>query len=348
MECLDGIHVVRFRYFFDWGENLAYRGGIIGNLRKNQFRYLLVPLFFVCQVYALRKLLTAHRFDIIHAHWLIPQGVSAVVCKHISANFPVLVCTSHGSDLHGLSGRFLSAIKRFVISNCNALTTVSKAMREIAQSLGARQKDTPVISMGVDTQREFTPDSAIERGIGDLLFVGRLVEQKGLNLLISAMPNLLAECPTCTLTVVGDGPARAALQRLSVALGVETHVAFVGAVANDKLPGFYRKAAMLVSPSVEDEGFGLVCVEALACECPVVATDLPATREIVQDGVTGLLFQRANPIELTQKVLTLLHSPEMCRNMGMAGRHFVQKNFDWEVITRKYYDLFEKVMETGI
>lgn len=347
IECIEGIHVARFRYFFDWGESLAYQGGVMANLRKNRLRYLLVPLFFAFQVFALRKLLKLHQFEIVHAHWLIPQGLSAVICNRISVRFPVLVCTSHGSDLHGLRGRFLSAIKRFVIRNVAALTTVSKAMRDIALALGAKPELTSVISMGVDTLRDFTPDPAIGRSTGGLLFVGRLVEQKGLDLLIKAMPHLLAEFPACTLTVVGDGPASEDLHRLSVDLGVDRHINFVGAVANDRLPDFYRKAAMFVCPSVEEEGFGLVCVEALACECPVVATDLPATREIIQDGMTGFLFQRANRVELTQKVMALLHSPETGRNMGMAGRNFVQMNFDWEVITRKYCDLFKNATEKG-
>ncbi len=345
MESMDGIHVERFGYFFDWGETLAYRGGIIANLRQNPWRYLLVPLFFAGQVLALRKLLRAHRFAIVHVHWLIPQGVSAVVCKQLLGNFPVLVCTSHGSDLHGLRGKLLSAIKRIVICNSHTLTTVSKAMQKIALSLGARPEKTQVISMGVNTLSVFIPDPAIERGRGSLLFVGRLVKQKGLDLLIAAMPILLAEFPACTLTVVGDGPAREDLQRQGVALGVDRQVAFVGAVANDQLPSFYRKAAMLVSPSVEDEGFGLVCVEALACECPVVATDLPATQEIIKDGVTGFLFRRGNGTELAQKIRTLLQRPEIGQNMGMAGRKFVQMNFDWEVITGKYCDVFETAIE---
>lgn len=344
-EHLDGIHVVRFRYFFDWGENLAYRGGIIANLRKNQFHYILVPFFFAFQVFALRKLLRLRRFDVVHAHWLMPQGLSAALCKLVSAKFPVLVCTSHGTDLHGLRGNFLSALKRFVIRNSRTLTTVSKSMQEIALSLGVRPEKTPVIPMGVNTLSEFTPDQTIARGKCRLLFVGRLVEQKGLDLLITAMPNLLAEFPKCSLTVVGEGPSREDLQRQSVALGVDREVVFAGAVANDQLPDFYRKSAMLISPSVEDEGFGLVCVEAMACECPVIATNLSAMQEIIQDGVTGLLFQSGNVTELTKKIRTLLQSPDIGQNMGMAGRKFVQSNFDWEVITGKYCSVFETAME---
>lgn len=345
IERLEGVNVVRFRYFFDWGEHLAYQGGIIANLHKNRLRYLLVPLFFGCQILALRRLLRQQRIDIVHAHWLIPQGLSAVLTKHVTAKFPVLICTSHGSDLHGLRGSLLATIKRWVIRNSSALTTVSKSMQDIALSLCAKPELTSVISMGVDTVRDFTPDPNVVRDKGDLLFVGRLVEQKGLALLITAMPNILAEFPTCTLKVVGDGPARADLHRLCTELGIDRHVVFVGAVANDQLPGFYRRAAMLICPSVEEEGFGLVCVEALACECPVVATDLPAIREIIQDGTSGLLFQRGDRTELSKKVLTLLRSPEIGRNMGIAGRKFVQISFDREVVSNNYCDVFENAME---
>jgi glycosyltransferase involved in cell wall biosynthesis len=132
------------------------------------------------------------------------------------------------------------------------------------------------------------------------------------------------------------------LQALSKALGLAQSVKFLGAIANEKLPECYRRATALVFPSITEEGFGLVCVEALACECPVIATDLPAAREIVLDGETGLLFRTGDSDELTCKILALLDSPSLRQSMGRGGRKFVSQRFDWQIVAHRYADLLTR------
>lgn len=341
-ETMNGLTVVRFRYFFEWGETLAYQGGILANLRNNQLRYLLVPWFLICQLAALLRLLARERFDIVHAHWLIPQGLVAVAARLLSRRAPTLLCTAHGSDLYGLRGRLFSALKRLVMHRSNAVSMVSQAMKEHAVALGAEPEKISVISMGVDMTNTFTPAEHPARCNDELLFVGRLTAQKGLELLIRAMPRVVESHPGATLTIVGRGPHEKALQALSKALGLGQSVKFLGAIANEKLPERYRRATALVFPSITEEGFGLVCVEALACECPVIAADLPATREIVLDGETGLLFRTGNSDELTCKILALLDSPALRQSMGRAGRKFVSQRFDWQIVAHRYSDLLTR------
>ncbi|MBK8401211.1 MAG: glycosyltransferase [Propionivibrio sp.] len=155
-DTLHRIDIVRFRYFFDWGESLTYNGGILANLRDNRLRYCLVPLFFVFQLIALLRLLNREKFDIVHAHWLIPQGLTAVMAQLCYRKFPALLCTTHGSDIYGLRGPLFSAIKKLVVRRCTALTAVSQAMKKCALDLGAPTGKTSVISMGVDTSRTFS------------------------------------------------------------------------------------------------------------------------------------------------------------------------------------------------
>ena len=342
-ETLGGIAVVRFRYFFERGETLAYRGGILANLRDHRFRYLLVPLFIGFQFMALLRLLDQHRFDVMHAHWLIPQGVTAALAGLCQPHPPPLLCTAHGSDLHGLRGPVFSAIKRWVVRHCDALTTVSLAMKTHALAVGADQEKTSVISMGVDTEDTFTPSMQVRRNDSELLFVGRLSTQKGVELLIRAMPDIVAVNPGCLLRVVGDGPDKDLLRNLCETLGIARNVKFAGAITNKRLPEFYQRAAMLVFPSTSEEGFGLVCVEALACGCPVIASDLLATREVVQDGETGLLFKRGDRGDLLGKILTLLANPVLCQKMGKAGRNFVTQRFDWSVVSQRYGELLNNM-----
>lgn len=341
-ETLSGLTVVRFRYFFEWGETLAYRGGILANLRNNRLRYLLVPLFLVCQLTALLRLLARKKFDIVHAHWLIPQGLVAIAARLLSRRAPALLCTAHGSDLYGLRGRLFSALKRVVMRRSDTVSMVSQAMKEHAVALGAEPEKISVISMGVDMANTFTPAEHPARRNDELLFVGRLTAQKGLESLLRALPQVVSARPDITLTVVGRGPQEEHLRALSEALGMARNVKFLGAIANEKLPELYRRAAALVFPSATEEGFGLVCMEALACECPVIASDLPAVRELILNGETGLLFQRGDSNELAHKILSLLADPALCRSMGRTGRDSVTQQFDWQIIAQRYGDLLTR------
>lgn len=189
-EDFNGIHVKRFRYFFNRLEKLAYHGGILAKLKKNPFLYGLLPFFVVGELLALIKLLQRYRFDLIHAHWLIPQGLVAVLACYLTGSKIPLLFTSHGGDLFGLQGIIMNRIKRWVILKSHALTVVSRNMIEAVERLGATHKKIYVIPMGVDLKTRFVP-AETTRINDNLLFVGRLVEKKGLHYLIHALPLIL-------------------------------------------------------------------------------------------------------------------------------------------------------------
>ena len=337
-ERMGSIEIMRFRYFIPRWEKLAYQGGILANLKRNRWLYLLLPCFFFAQLAALLRILRQQRVDLIHAHWLIPQGLIAVATKLFFRPAPaaVLLCTAHGSDLYGLRGRLFAALKRLVMSRSDALSMVSLAMKQHAIFLGAEEEKISVISMGVDTVNTFIPAEFPARSNDELLFVGRLTAQKGGELLVRAFSKVVAVRPDTALTVIGRGPQMESLRALSEMLGVAQNVKFLGAIANENLPELYRNASVLVFPSVTDEGFGLACAEALACECPVIASDLNAARELILNGETGLLFKRGDSDDLADKILTLLADPALRFTMGKAGRKFVSQRFDWSAISSRY------------
>lgn len=341
-EDLSGLTVIRFRYFFEWGESLAYQGGILAKLRNNRLRYLLVPLFLACQLATLLRLAGREKFDIVHAHWLIPQGLVAVAARLLSSRTTPLLCTAHGSDLHGLRGALFSALKRMVMRRSDAVTVVSQAMKECAVSLGTKPDKILVIPMGVDAANVFTPAERAVRSANELLFVGRLVPSKAVDILIGAMPAILAKYPEATLTIAGDGPEKISLEALAKALGIIGRVNFLGAIANPKLPELYRRAAIFVSAS-QEEGFGLTLAEALACGCAVIASDLPAHRCIVVDGVTGLTVAPGDSAAISRGVLSLLADPALRQSLGRSGREYVLKQFDWEVISARYAHLLDEM-----
>ena len=266
-EDIDGIRVTRYRYSVSRWENLAYCGGILANLKQNPLRYGMIPFFILFQLQAIQDLLRRYRFDLIHAHWLIPQGLCAAIFRNWSDSSPPLLCTSHGGDLFGLNGKFMDGMKRWVIKNASAVTTVSSAMGNAVDTLQIDMKKVHVIPMGVDLQQRFVPPHRPRSG-KKLLFVGRLVEKKGLTYLIDALPLILVKHPEATLTVIGEGPEKNRLLRRVSEVGIENQVTFKGAIKNASLPGYYQDSDIVVFPSViandgDREGFGLVLVEAL-------------------------------------------------------------------------------------
>jgi glycosyltransferase involved in cell wall biosynthesis len=341
-ETIGPLEVRRFRYFFTPWESLAYRGGIMANLKQNWLRYLLIPFFMAAEFASVVSLLRKHRIDAIHAHWVIPHGVVAIAARALIAGpKPAIVCTSHGSDLLGLTGRMFEWLQKAVISRVDKLTVVSAALREEAMRLVDRG-DVEVIPMGTDLTRTFTPPLASGRSDYELLFVGRLVEQKGVQYLVAAMGGILARHPQTILTIVGDGPARENLQRLVETSGLGACVRFLGSVENSALNELYERATVFVSPSLT-EGFGLTLVEAMGCACAVVATDLPAVRGIVVDGLSGLLCTKGESADIAAKVCTLLDHPDLRERMGHAGREHV-RSFDWVPISRRYIALIDELV----
>lgn len=349
---MGGVEIIRFRYFFPSLEKLAYQGGILANLKRSHWCYLLLPFFFASQLVALCRILRHQRIDSIHAHWLIPQGLSTAMAGLFMKNMPPWICTSHGGDLMGLNGWLPTLIKRWVIRSSSRLTVVSNTMMACAMSLGAKPEQLQTISMGVDTGTLFTPGPVTGRADKELLFVGRLVEKKGVAYLLDAMPRILGQQPGTRLGIVGDGPMESGLKQQAHRLGIAHAVTFHGAINNTGLPELYRRATIFVAPSIvtdqgDQEGLGLVLVEALACECPVVASDLPALRDVIVHGHTGWSVPQKSPGALADAVIKLLSEPGLRRDLAVNGREHVMQHFDWTVVATRYGQLLDELEDAA-
>lgn len=347
-EQFDGLNIVRYRYFPERLENIAYEGGITAKLRKTPANYLVLPFFLLSQWLAVRQLLRHRTFAAIHAHWLIPQGFVAITCAGARTRPPIL-CTSHGGDLFGLKGAVAGWLKRLVLRHAQHHTVVSEAMKDAEIALGAAPDRIDVIPMGVDLSETFVPEQTA-RSATSLLFVGRLVEKKGLAYLLEALPPLLADFPDLTLRIAGDGPDRPALEQLAASLGLAMHVRFLGRTDNAQLPALYQQAGIVAFPSVvaqngDQEGFGLVAVEALGCECALVATDLPAMRDFLEDQANALIVPQKDTHSLTAALRTLLEDPALRARLGRAGRSSVLDRFDWPVIADRYATIVDQLAD---
>lgn len=338
-EVLDGVNVRRYRYAPDVLETLVNDGGIVTNLQRSPWKLLLVPGFVFMQWFAARRY--ARPGSVVHAHWIVPQGLIARLLGR-----PFLI-TSHGADLFALRSSGALAAKRAAAAAASCLAVVSEAMLEPAREL--RPDGTILVRpMGVDMRTLFSPAGGAARDEKHLLFVGRLVEKKGLDVLLRALPHVIKEHPLTRLTVVGHGPLEGDMKALATELGVADHVHFTGPVPHTRLPDLYRKASIFVAPfrearSGDREGLGLVLVEALACGCPVIASDIPATRDVLA-GVPGVRTTQPEDVaSLAGALISALRDELGAIRETAAARAMLIDRFDWEAVAAGYGDLLEKV-----
>ena len=343
-ETMDGVLVYRYRYFFEFLEVLAYDGGIIENLKGNALKWLLVPFFVVSQFLHLVILARKYRVKLIHAHWVIPQGLLAILSRKLRLvpNNVRILCTSHGGDLFSLQGGLLQSLKRFTFRNSDHTTVVSTAMRDRLVAMGCKTDNVSIQPMGVDLNRQFIPDTDTIK-TRDIIYVGRLVEKKGVSTLIEAIKLLNNDHPAVKVTIVGDGPEMAALGQQCRELGVENQVEFAGSIPNERVPEFYQSAKIAVVPSIiatdgDQEGLGLVAVEALGCGCATIVSDLPALSDVVTDGENGLVFTAGDAVTLQQRISSVLTDESLYNRLVCRGRQSVIDKFDWQPVGIRYME----------
>lgn len=349
-EQFDGVEVHRYRYAPERLETLVNDGGIVANLRRAKWKYLLVPGFVLMQLWEAWRILRRQEIDVVHAHWLIPQGVVAMLLRWLPGTVGTpFVATSHGADLHALRGVAAKILKRRVIQEAGATTLVSQALLETARDLGADPGKMSVVPMGVCLIERFVPDATVPRLDDELLFVGRLVEKKGLRYLIDALPRIAASYPSIRLTVAGGGPEETALKAQAQRLGVAARVNFLGAIPQLQLPALYRRATVFVAPFVQaddgdQEGLGLVTIEALGCGCPVIASDLPAVRDVLPPDTCGSMLARpADAMHLAARILGVLEDPARARRDVLDLRTSLVERFGWHAIAERYAGVLDRL-----
>ncbi|HEX2692931.1 MAG TPA: glycosyltransferase [Gemmatimonadaceae bacterium] len=335
---IDGITVDRFRYAPRRYEKLAYTGNMASDVASSwTAKFALVGFLgadFLQSVRARRNF----EPQVLHAHWWFPNGVVGTWLGGLS-HLP-LVTTLHGTDVR-LARKVGVARPLFghVLKHSAAVTTVSRWLKEETEEL-VSGVNASVVPMPVATEL-FSPGDT--RDGQSLLFVGRLTPQKGVEHLLHAMSEMKN---LVSLDVVGDGPSRSSLEQLSRELGLEPRIRWHGQLQQSELPRFYQRAAAVVVPSA-DEGLGLVAVEALLCETPVVAFDSGGLRDVVQHGKTGLLVEPGNPTALASALDGLLALDGRGRDLGRAGRLYALSAFAPESSARRYAEIYRQVLGTN-
>jgi glycosyltransferase involved in cell wall biosynthesis len=349
-EKMDGVTIHRFRYAPLAMESLIANGGIMANLKASKWKWLLVPLFMLSMQFALFRLLRKLKPDLLHVHWIIPQGIAVWPLSWI-VRLPPLLITSHGGDLFGLQHRIMQKLKAKTLNAAQHVTVVSTAMLEPARKLGASEHRLSVAPMGVDflNDADLQAPATSARIPGRILFVGRLVEKKGLAYLLEALPEICHRVPKAHLVIAGAGPEYEALSQQAQALGIADHIRFLGAVPHQDLPSLYRSATLFVAPFIQArsgdvEGLGLVTLEAICCDCPVLIGNVAATHDIFPEDIRHeYLVNPLNPTGMVDAISARLISPPA---PDMRLRNHVMEHFSWPTVARRYQALYTSLMPT--
>ena len=348
----NGVIVERFRYLPRSWQKLAYGSGILPNLKRNPLLWLQVPFFIVSMTFSLLKLLRKVRPQLLHAHWVIPQGFIALLAKRLY-RIPTVI-TAHGGDAFALKSGLLEAMKRSCLRHSDAWTSNTRGTSNALVGDGSLPPPY-IIPMGVNVQhfasgnrqrlrQEIPADSYV------VLFVGRLVEKKGVDDLIKAYLLLPIDLRLKTkLWIVGSGEQQKMVQTLASQLGTADGIKFWGKIANDRLPDFYAAADLFVGPSVvaesgDTEGQGVVFLEAFAARLCVLATRTGGIAEVVEDGRTGILVEPRNPNQLAADMEKLLADPQMRASLATNAHDRAKKHYDWARVAMEFEALYRRVI----
>ncbi len=303
---------------------------------------------------SLEHRLARARPRLVHAHFATDGLLALPLARALGVP---LVTTLHGYDVSRsrrrllLSGRLswmkYALLRRRLTASGALFLAVSEAVRRQAIARGFPPERTLTHYLGVDLDR-FRAGTG-EREPGLILHAGRLVEKKGTRILIDAFARLAAQASGARLVIVGDGPERSALERRSAAHGLDGRVEFLGALGQDEVAAWMRRASALAAPSVtardgDAEGLPTVIVEAAASSLPAVATDHAGNPEAVIDGRTGFITAERDADALAGRLAKLVGSAELCGRLGAAARRLAEEKFDARRQAGRLEELYDEVL----
>jgi glycosyltransferase involved in cell wall biosynthesis len=337
----------------------GYAEALRADVAVRRSTYLVAPLAIASGAAKMLRLVRRGGFDLIHAHWVVPNGAMALPACWWSG-LP-LVVSLHGSDVF-LSEK--SAVFRLgarsTFGRAGAVTACSDDLARRSRALGALQAPA-TIPYGVSTDEfQLSPDRAsrlrerlgLEKNARVVLAVGRLVHKKGFEYLIDAAPRILAECPKVTIIIAGQGDLKGELEERARGLGVFEHVVLAGNVPRDELSAYHSLADVVAVPSVRDDagnvdGLPNVLLEGMASGSALVASDVAGIPQAVRDGTEALLVPERDPEALANAVIELLESSERRMSLGTAARARARELFDWAHVGERFEEVFYSVAGTG-
>lgn len=327
-----------------------------------------VPMRMIYRIYnpfsvlKLKKVLKSFNPDIVHLHFIFGntsasilsclKNVPTVMTAHCTTlirpndiNYNPAICKHESGEYckncTGLIKYYFNRIKYYLyrknLSNIDLFLANSNFIEKGLLSAGIYPART--LHLGI----KLLEYSTISKW-NNLLYVGRLDKQKGIDFLLRAMPLIIRESPMVHLNIIGDGPEKEKLKKVAKELGIESNVFFVGWISNNGLEKYYKESTIVAVPSTLDEAFGLVGIEAMSVGRPVIASRVGGIPEWLEDGKTGFLVDPGKPEQIAEKVIQLLLDRKLLEQMGKNARKKAEQ-FSIERHVEKIEEVYEELIE---
>lgn len=345
-EWLGPVEVHRFRYAWpETRETLA--PNMRQQIRSSIWSALQIPAFLVAGTLSLRRLVRQEAVDVVNAHWLVPQGLTAAVARGMPGRDFRIALHVHAGDVYLLSrlpvGRWVA---RYVVARADRVFAAGSHVRDTLDDLLGRPSGAILRPMGVDASlfgeaAGPPPSESAEFSAGYIVAVGRFVEKKGMVYLIRAFERVRRARANLGLILVGDGPEAGRLQREAASLGVSRAVRFVGARPHEEVARYLRHCRVAAVPSIVDsrgetEGMPTVVLEAMAAGAPVVGSAVDGIPDLIQHGENGWLCGPRDPVDLADKLIEAMDAGRDGPVARSAKR--TAEAFRWPAVGRAYYD----------
>ena len=303
------------------------------------------------------NLLRTNKFDILHTHFVGPTDFVLLLCRCFWKGKIVFTDHSSGDLIEQAPGNFIKRVfrntKRSGFSYCVDLyLPVSEFVKQrIIGNIPVASKKVKLLYNGIDTDR-FHPavndDNKVRiktglLGVNDdrpiVVFVGQLIEEKGIQMCMKVMHKMLSEQLKCHFVIIGDGPARADVEQYCADTPFKDYVHYVG--RRSDVNELLRSTEVMLMPSLWTEAFGYTAAEATASGVPVIANNIGGIPEVIRHDHSGLLVTSGNQDELEQALRTLLQDDKKRRQMGINGRKYVLENFSLNTMVSKTFDHYQ-------
>jgi glycosyltransferase involved in cell wall biosynthesis len=308
---------------------------------------LLLPFFSIASIINLVKECRKMDAQIIHAHWVLPNGFAAAIASKL-LGIPFII-SLHGSDIFTASKNFIfRAVAKWTFQQSSFVTACSQELCDKAKQIN-KNINIEVIPWGADPER-FKPidnrDEVREKygWSSDEIIIstlGRMVHKKGFSQLLDIVPSLISDTQKIQIVIGGSGPLENELKEKAVQMGISEVVSFPGRVPWDEVPRFLAASDIFVLPSQRDkagnlDGLPTVLLEAMACGLPCVASDVGGVSLVIESGKNGYLIAPDATVELIEGLRTLIEDKKTRKQFSHEARKSVVERFNWENVGKKF------------
>ena len=323
-------------------------GELVDELESQGARHFRLPVHrkslfsILINIPKVAKILQEEKINIVHARSRVPALIAYLACRRTGTNF---MTTCHGYYSQNFFSRIMSWGKSVIVSS----SAIAQHMRE---DFGLPQEKIRFIPRGVDLEEfEFQQKPTVRKktDIFTVGVIGRLTPIKGHKYFLQALAKVNRVIPRIRALIVGEASSGKEkyveeLKILTRRLSLDKYVEFIGRENN--VPKVLARLDVLVLPTVTQEAFGRVLIEAGACGVPVIATKVGGVVDIIQDGVNGILIEPADPTDLASAIIRLFRDPKLSQRFSVSGRKKVEENFTLKQMSKRTIKVYEEVQAT--